>query len=198
MLGDLKRLTDLQERRSPAGQKAAADYLRSQLGAQLGLEVKEYPYTYNGGSYVNLEVTIPGVETPGRHILAGAHFDSTSNDPALAPGADDNASGTVALLEAARVLSGCRPQQSIGLLFFSNEEAGAVGSREYVKSIKGVLPPENVVGFINVDMVGYGPEGEDLDIATKPAFRSFADGVAGAVQKHTALKAKETVGDQCG
>ena len=132
-------------------------------------------------------------------MIAGAHYDSISlDDPKNAPGADDNASGVAALLETARVLAGCHPKQGIKLVFFSNEEVGTVGSMAYVASIKSSLPPAKVVGFIAVDTVAFGPAGEDLDLATMPAQKPFADAVKTAVESFTSLKAKEVLSDLCG
>src|SRR5256885_8226011 len=77
-------------------------------------------------------------------VLVSAHYDSTANRtpgwrPALdpAPGADDNATGTAALLEFARVLSGVREQlrSRIVLAFFDGEELFFKGSGAYVSSL---------------------------------------------------------------
>jgi len=197
MLADLKFLTGLKERTSAAGQKQAVDYLRSQLASLPGLELHDQSYTYQGQSYVNLEVTVRGDDQADSAVLAGAHYDSISKD-SLAPGADDDGSGTVAVLETARVLAGCRPRRSVRLIFFSNEEKGTIGSGKYVAALKATLPPSQVVGFLNVDMVGFGPPTEDLDLATKPADQPLAEATKAAVEKWTPLKAKLIVGDQCG
>ncbi len=199
LLADLEALVALKERRTQAGQAAALAYLKAELGKLAGLALREQSYSYKGASYVNLEVTIAGEDASAPVVMAGGHYDSISVDDAKnAPGADDNASGVAALLESARVLAGCRPKQGIKLLFFSNEEVGTVGSKAYVASIKASLPPAKVVGFIAVDSVGFGPATEDLDIATKPAQKPFADVVKGAVEAFTSLKTKEVLSDLCG
>jgi len=198
MLADIKSLVGLFERSSHTGQQAAAAYLRDQLSKLSGVTLKEQKYQYLGKEYVNFEATITGAVEPDRFILIGSHYDSTSKDPKIAPGADDDASGTAALLEAARALAGCRPARSVRLLFFSNEEKGIVGATAYVNALKAVLPPSKVIGYINVDMIGYGPADEDLDLATKPAQRAFADQMATAVEKWTSLKVKKRISDHCG
>jgi hypothetical protein len=195
---DLAALVGLKERRSQAGQAKAADYLRAQLAALAGIAVRDHSYLYQGKSYANVEVSIAGSEPALPILIAGAHYDSTSPDPLSAPGADDNASGTSALLEAARALAGCRPRRGVRILFFSNEEVGTVGSKEYVKSIKPTLPPAKVLGYLNVDTVAFGPAGEDLDVATKPAQKSFADAMKSAVEAWTSLKVKKVISDHCG
>jgi len=193
MLADLNALTAI-ERSSPAGQAKAAAYLKQQL-APLGLPVREQSYTYpkNGPSYVNLEVTLAG-ELSDRFVFTGAHYDAD----AVSPGADDDGSGTVAVLEMARVLAGCRLKRTVRFLFFSNEEAGTIGSTNYVKSIATEAPPDRVLGFLSLDMIGYARANEDLDLATRPAYASLVDAVATSVTKWTSLAVKKVVNDQCG
>ena len=199
MLADLKYLVGLGERRTHASQTKAADYLRAQLkkiGG--GMTIRDHTYTMANKSYVNLEVTFAGQAKSDEYVFMGAHYDSNSNHATKAPGADDNASGTATVLEAARVLAGCRPDRTVRLLFFSNEEKGTVGSKAYVKDIKATLPKSKLVGYLNVDMVAYGPDTEDLDIATKPAYKTFANGIGDAVKKWTKLKVKKVINDHCG
>jgi len=198
MLKDLQYLVGLGERRSHANQTKAATYLKGELGKLGGIKLREHGYTYGGEAYVNLEVTIDGVELPDEFIFAGAHYDSMSPDPNNAPGADDDASGTVAILEIARAMAGCRPRRSVRLLLFSNEEKGIIGSKAYVSSIKASLPTDKLLGMISVDMVAYGSATEDLDLATKPEQKTFVDDVAAAVEQHTSLKVKKIISDHCG
>jgi Zn-dependent M28 family amino/carboxypeptidase len=198
MLKDLEYLVGLGERRSHAGQTKAASYLKGELSKLSGIKLREHGYTYAGQPYVNLEVTIEGAELPDQHVFAGAHYDSISPDPAKAPGADDNASGTVAVLEIARAMAGCRPRRSVRLLFFSNEEKGIIGAKAYVSSIKATVPKEKLLGMISVDMVAYGPDDEDLDLASSPAQKGFVDEVGAAVEQWTSLKVKKIISDHCG
>ena len=106
------------------------------------------------------EARQPGV------VLIGAHYDhlgmggSGSLDPgAHEPhnGADDNASGTAALLEAARVLSGYRAdlERDIYIVAFSGEELGVLGSSAITRAPPSGLAMSDVVGMINMDMVGH-------------------------------------------
>jgi hypothetical protein len=199
MLADLNALVGFGERRSQAGQKKAADYLRTKLQALSGVTVRDQSYTYGGATYVNLEAEIAGSAAGGgAWVFAGAHYDSTSNDTTSAPGADDDASGTVAVLEAARALADCKPKRGVRLLFFSNEEEGTIGSTAYVKSITSTIAPSKLVGFLSLDMVGYGPASEDLDLVTRTAYSTLVDDVASPVTKWTSLKVKKQVLDACG
>ena len=104
---------------------------------------------------------------PGRskeYIIIGAHYDHLGfgNESSLAPsqigqvhpGADDNASGTAAVLELARMLSQKRSELARGVLFitFTGEEIGLLGSSYWINH--PTLPLENAVAMINMDMIG--------------------------------------------
>jgi hypothetical protein len=96
-------------------------------------------------------------------IVVGAHYDHLGDGGpgSLAPwtkaihnGADDNASGTAALLEVARRLAGQdrKPRRRIVFMAFSGEERGLLGSSYYVSN--PALPLEKTVAMVNMDMVG--------------------------------------------
>jgi aminopeptidase YwaD len=96
-------------------------------------------------------------------IVIGAHYDhlGLGGEGSLAPregeihhGADDNASGTAALLELARIFSqqGSRPRRTLMFIAFSGEEEGLLGSNYYVNH--PILPLANTVAMLNLDMVG--------------------------------------------
>lgn len=88
-----------------------------------------------------------GVRLPGEIVVVGGHRDSV---PA-SPGANDNASGTAAVIEAARLLAASRTARTIHFIAFGAEELGLVGSAQYVRT-----PPGAIVGMVNMDMVGRG------------------------------------------
>ncbi len=94
-------------------------------------------------------------------IAIGAHYDhlGRGGEGSLAPkegeihhGADDNASGTAGLLELARLFSRQRPRRTLVFIAFSGEEEGLLGSNYYVNH--PVVPLENTVAMINMDMIG--------------------------------------------
>ncbi len=121
------------------------------------IEIDPYTYTDAEQSYTwqNLIVRIPGKKTPEEKILLTAHFDSIvvreGDALLLAPGADDNASGTAVLLEALRLLSNESFEKTIEIVFFSGEEIHMQGSRAYLQDHDF----QNIKGVINVDMIGY-------------------------------------------
>jgi hypothetical protein len=158
------------------GHAKAVAYLLEQLSAIPGVVVQDIPAAYNGVRLDNIIATInplPGSGSDG--FLGGvgmicAHYDSTAKNttgwrPALdpAPGADDNATGTAALLEYARILAAERAslRMPIVLAFFDGEEYYFKGSLAYLQS----LPPPNPYRWvINIDMVGFNPLADRLDL----------------------------------
>jgi hypothetical protein len=88
------------------------------------------------------------------HLGHGGQFSRTPGSHAIHPGADDNASGTALVLEAARRLHGLAraPDRNILFLAFGAEEIGAIGSRYWVDH--PTVPLASVTAMINADMVG--------------------------------------------
>lgn len=82
-----------------------------------------------------------------RTFVIGAHLDSV----AVSPGANDNASGIAAALEAARLLAALPLALSVEIIGFGAEERGLLGSAHYVRERGG-----RVAGMVNMDMVGRG------------------------------------------
>ena len=99
----------------------------------------------------------------GEYIVLGAHYDHLGHgtESSLAPnsheihhGADDNASGTSALIELARILSEERKQLRRSIVFaaFTAEESGLIGSKAYVN--KPPVPLAQTIAMLNMDMIG--------------------------------------------
>ncbi|KAM0323938.1 hypothetical protein ACHAQA_008519 [Verticillium albo-atrum] len=138
-------------------------------------------------------VKIPG-ETEDL-IIVGAHFDSVAGGGpgARAPGADDNGSGVVVILEALRILAQARyrPHNTIEFHFYAGEEGGLLGSNAIFSDYKA--KKKSVLGFVNQDMAGYSPSGK-ISIFTDyvdPAFTAYTRLVA---DEYTG----ETTEDVCG
>lgn len=191
----ISELTSLPERSSYANQQAALAMLQRRLD-DLGVPHGVHDYTWAGQSWSNLEIVIPGEDLSTEVYTAGAHYDSTSDTPGNAPGADDNASGTAGILELARVLSPCSFRRTIRLLVFSNEEAGAVGSSYYASdaSFRG----DDIRGYLNLDMIAYGPSDEDLDLSTRPAHAWLVERVIAANERWVGLDTVTHIDDHCG
>jgi hypothetical protein len=158
--------------RHPNHAKAVA-YLKEQLGAIPGVVVQSHRAAYNGIALENILAIVDPLAPPagsGGWVMICAHYDSISkNSPgwnpatSLAPGADDNGTGTAALLEYARLLAQERAslRQRVVLAFFDGEELFFKGSAAYLGSL-GTPPPYAAV--INIDMVGFNPIADRLDL----------------------------------
>ncbi len=116
----------------------------------------------------NVIGVITGSRFPDRYIVVSAHFDhiGVTGDGAcratgadsVCNGADDNASGTAALLQLARHFSVAKPQHSIIFAAFDAEESGDAGSRAWVDSMP--VPVEQVLIDVNMDMIGRNAKNE--------------------------------------
>ncbi len=106
------------------------------------------------GSYSGRNVigVLPGETTPGEIVLLTAHLDDAPGG-LRAPGADDNASGSVGVLLAAEILSQYRFERTIRFVFFTGEEQGLYGSRQY--ALDAHNSGDNIVGVVNLDMIGW-------------------------------------------
>lgn len=124
----------------------------------------ETTITTSQTSVRNVIATVPGSgDLANEYVVVGAHYDHVGmgGQGSLAPGtvavhngADDNASGTVTMLEVARNLSqnSSRNRRTLIFMAFSAEESGLLGSVHYVRNPR--YPLEKTVTMINLDMVG--------------------------------------------
>lgn len=139
-----------------AGAAGARRFLLGELRA-LGVEPVgpdfEHTFSYGGGDAgVNLVARIPGAATRPGVLVLTAHYDHLgSPDGVVFNGADDNASGTVALLELARVLVDDPLDHSLVLAFLDAEEVGLQGARAFVAN--ETVPLEEIHLNVNLDMV---------------------------------------------
>jgi len=119
-------------------------------------------------------------------IICG-HFDSYA--PNNAPGADDNASGTAAVLEAARVTQGYLFTYDLRFIAFSGEEFGLYGSEYYAGQARA--QGDSILGVLNFDMIGYvDAEPENLDVLGKinnPPCEPFVDWFTAIADTYTTL-----------
>jgi Zn-dependent M28 family amino/carboxypeptidase len=124
---------------------------------------------------VNVVATLPGASDSGRVLIMSAHYDSRASDAldfaSDAPGADDDASGTAAVLEAARVLAGSerRFPATIVLAALAGEEQGLYGGQHLAETARE--QGWRVEGVLNNDIVGniHGQDGV-VDDATVRVF----------------------------
>lgn len=158
------------------GNVAAAEFLLREF-EKYGLKTKLHAFKINktnngpnnevGDDFTqNVYGWIEGSSLKDEIVVVGAHFDhigygpkySRSKSIAIHNGADDNASGTVAVLEVAKAMSKLKPARTVIFQLYSAEEMGLLGSRFYCDH---PVLPENApdikkhVAMINLDMVGH-------------------------------------------
>lgn len=151
------------------GQKKAVEYLKNYymtLGIPSPLGDNDYfqeiPKSFfNKGieASENVVAYIKGSEKPDEIVVISAHLDHLGiKDGQIYNGADDDGSGTIAILEIAEafkkaVNDGHRPKRSILFLHVTGEEKGLLGSKYYTNN-DPVFPLINTVVDLNIDMVG--------------------------------------------
>ena len=162
------------------GNNKAAEYLRNfyiDQGVDGPIEKGNYYQTipasyFNGGSNgnpsQNVVAMIKGSEKPEEIIVLSAHYDHVGTENGeIFNGADDDGSGTVALIEIANAFQqakneGNGPKRSILILHVTGEEIGLYGSRYYTEN--PLFPLANTITNLNVDMIGrIGSEKEGND-----------------------------------
>ena len=204
LLADIAQLQDDADRPGPdalgsrfslrEGLEAEGAYIARELSAA-GLPVSYWPFTaYDHSLQVSRPVSdiiaaLPGLrpESEGIYVVC-AHYDSTaSREPDWysqwrilpAPGADDNASGVAAVLEAARVLAGQPRAYGVRFILFAGEEQGLQGSQAYVASLSAA--GARVLGAINLDMIAYDGNHDgavELHAGMLSASQALADALA--------------------
>lgn len=149
-------------------------------------------FTWNGTQQYNVVATIEGSQSPDEYIVVGGHHDSiTYTQPLVfAPGADDNASGTVAALETARVLmtANYQPKCSIRFVTFAAEEFGLHGS--HYNAEQALQENLNIRLMINHDMIANDPNNSQM-VRLMPYDDSMAQSqhAAGLVEAYSGLSA---------
>jgi hypothetical protein len=184
--------------------RLAGDSLAARLARYTGAAVERFPFSIDStsctmlrsfgpidSSYTaeNLVARVGGNGAVSGVFLVTAHYDAiasrasgwdTSWQTSPAPGADDNATGVAALMEAARVLSGHDLPFDVMFVLFSGEELGLLGSRAFVEALPDI-DPGRIVGVLNCDMIGYPLAGHPAGtVVSNPASGWLSDMIAEA------------------
>ena len=156
--------------RQQANNELAGDYLVQKLEELDNITINDQQFDSNGR---NIIATQLGKTNPNNIYIICAHYDSVADYCA-----DDNVTGTAAVLEAARILSTQCLDNTIVYALWDEEETGLNGSAFYAAQAAG--NGDNILGVLNLDMMGYdgdapGTAGDnqfDIDI------RDFAGSIA--------------------
>ncbi|MBN1810204.1 MAG: M20/M25/M40 family metallo-hydrolase [Anaerolineae bacterium] len=129
-------------------------YAYEQLAAT-GLSVTYHNYTYGSYHWRNVVAEKPGLVDPDEVYLITAHIDDLPKG-ADAPGADDNGSGSVAVLMAARLLADRHFAYTVRFVLFTGEEQGLLGSAAYAAGC--FARGDDIRGVVNLDMIAYNSD----------------------------------------
>ena len=136
----------------------ATQYAHEYLQAR-GYDVRYHNYTLSGYALRNVIGEKRGLAYPDQIVLLTAHLDSraASWPHVPAPGADDNASGSAALMIAADLLAELDFAYTIRIVFFTGEEQGMWGSYYYARDVANA--GEDILGVLNLDMIAWDAKG---------------------------------------
>ena len=127
----------------------------------LGIPVEFHNYSVGGSQLRNVIAEQTGLTQPQRIFMVIAHLDSISGNPYYyAPGADDNASGSSAVMAIADILSQYNFGCTLRYALFTGEEQGYYGSSAYAHYVYQL--DEDIEGVLNLDMLAYN------SLATSP------------------------------
>lgn len=132
---------------------AAKAYILATLKA-MGCTPLLQDFPYQGKTFSNIIVPLPGKTQPEEVVVIGAHYDTVAGTP----GADDNASAVAVLLEMCRLLKGYSPDRTLKLVFFALEEppifrSESMGSFVYAREARD--RQEVISAMISLEMLGY-------------------------------------------
>jgi len=154
--------TILSRHKLQPGNALAETYIKQKLESY-GLTTTIQSFSTTGK---NVFAVQPGTEFPNQKYIICAHFDDMPSGT-TAPGADDNASGTAAVIEAARIFSQFSFPFTIIYALWDEEEQGLVGSDYY--AAQAAAAGDSILGVINLDMIAYDSNNDGIvNIHSRP------------------------------
>ena len=185
--GGVAKLASYKDRSSGSVDNQAAQAWIAEQLSQLGYQVSRVCYQPKICSILAEKI---GLKNPKSVILVEGHLDSVGESFA---GADDNATGTSATLEMARVLSTYQNNNTLRFFLTNGEEQGMLGSTFYVKNLIASGDIKNLKLVVNMDMVGFNSNGT-VELETDKEWNSVALWFAQLTATYTQLKSKITLG----
>lgn len=149
-----------------ANSMVLANYLKSRL-QDYNVDTVFFQY-FKANTPPNVVAIRYGSLYPGEYYVIGAHYDAVISGA----GADDNASGTAAVIEMARVMKDYTTDRSLILVLFSAEEVGLWGSKAFADSAVKYF---NMLGMINLDMIAYSHN--FLDSSVSVCYKYLSSGL---------------------
>ncbi|KAJ1895317.1 hypothetical protein LPJ66_004664 [Kickxella alabastrina] len=176
---------------SENGRKSSAWLLSTIQSLVPGINANSFPHRFPQPSII---ARIEGTQNPNEIVIISAHQDSINEEDPVAgraPGADDDGSGTVTILEALRVFahSGLKSKRSVEFHWYAGEEGGLLGSADVSKTYEG----KKVAAVLHFDMTGYPMSSPAVGIVTDYTDSSTNDLLRKIVAAYTDLPTKDIV-----
>lgn len=154
----------------PEALNAARDRVDRELREATGRPTRWQTFRVNDVDCSNIVVELPGTRLPDEIVVVGAHYDTAEGTP----GANDNGSGTAALVELAARLSKTSHDRTLRLIAFVNEEpphfqTSDMGSNK--AAYESRQAGENIIGMLSLETMGYFTDAEDTQ--AYPSFISL-------------------------
>jgi len=147
----------------PVANDKAADYIKQKLNSYGLATFDQQGWSSTGRNVYGVQT---GTHFPNQKYIICAHYDDRPTGP-IAPGADDNASGTAAVLEAARILTQYLSKYTIIYALWDEEEDGLDGSEYF--AYQAYLAGDSIMGVINLDMIAWDSNSNNIaDLHTRP------------------------------
>jgi aminopeptidase YwaD len=161
---NLTSIQTIQRYTKNSASQTTADFFKNYFKSMGFDTVYLQNFTIPSTSFVspNIIAVKYGDEKPDSIFLACGHWDVYAS---MAPGSDDNGSGTVSVLEAARVLANYKFKKTLKFCLVSGEEQGLYGSEAFVNTIGST---DRIGAALNLDMVSYQQSGQPLRIGMFP------------------------------
>ena len=150
LLKETKR--NLKSIKSKIDSMQSPDSFSTEISVEISVESK---YSKNKKS-ANIVGFLEGKSKEDGYLIIGAHLDHVGRQGDLYfPGANDNASGSAAVLEIAKAFAADKkPERSVYFVLFTSEEQGLLGAKKFVESPPSTL--EKCQAYINMDCIGHG------------------------------------------
>jgi len=140
--------TIVSRHKNQPGNDKAAQFIYEKF-LSYGLTAKYDSFSTTGKNVIGTKL---GTQYPNQYYIICAHFDDMPSGT-TAPGADDNASGTAAVMELARVFSKYSFKYTVKFMAWDEEEQGLVGSNFYATQARN--RNDSILAVINLDMIAY-------------------------------------------
>jgi len=147
--------TILSRNKYQPGNNLAADFIKGKFQSY-GVAAYDQQFSSTGR---NVYGVITGTDYPNKKFIICAHYDDMPSGT-IAPGADDNGSGTAAVIEAARILSQYTFPYTLIFAVWDEEEQGLIGSAYYAS--QAAAAGDSILGVVNMDMIAWDSDNDNI------------------------------------